>query len=235
VLILALDTSSPCGSLAVLRDECIVGSISTWTDEPYSSRVFRHLEFLLHELGIRLDAFDLLTVATGPGSFTGLRVGLAAAKAWAEVNRKPLAAISALEAVAAQSRSAAQVLVPCTDARRGQVYFGIYRRRGALADARLIREGEERVATPEEFLSELKERQLGSEAVIVTPTPELISIAASAPAMPVERVSPILAPVAGQLGYLRAKRGELADALTLEANYVRRSDAELHWKGPRSS
>jgi len=220
-----------------------MGSISTWTDEPYSSRIFRHLDFLLHELGLALDAFDLLAVATGPGSFTGLRVGLAAAKAWAEVHRKPLAAISALEAVAAQSRSAAEVLVPCLDARRGQVYFAAYRRGGAPDEPRLVREGEERVATPEEFLAELQDRQLDSPGVIVTPAPELISSAAAslaiggapAHAMTVERVSSVLAPVVGHLGYLRAQRGELTDSLTLDANYVRRSDAELHWKGPRSS
>jgi len=243
VLILALDTSSPCGSLAVLRDACVVGSVSTWTDEPYSSRVFRHLDFLLHELGLALDAFDLWAVATGPGSFTGLRVGLAAAKAWAEVNRKPLAAISALEAVAAQSRSAAEVLVPFLDARRGQVYFAVYRRCGAPDEARLVRLGEERVATPDEFLNELRSQQLDSQAVIVTPAPEVISSAAaslarggaSEHAVPVERVSPVLAPVVGQLGYLHAQRGELTDSLTLDANYVRRSDAELHWKGPPSS
>jgi tRNA threonylcarbamoyladenosine biosynthesis protein TsaB len=105
VLTLALDTSSPAGSLAVLRDERVIGTVSTWTDEIYSSRMFRHLDFLLGELSLGLQAFDLFAVAAGPGSFTGLRVGLAAAKGWSEVFRKPIAAVSALEAIAAQSHS----------------------------------------------------------------------------------------------------------------------------------
>ena len=53
--------------------------------------------------------------------------------------------------------------------------------------------------------------------------------------MPIDEVSPILAPHIGKLGYLRSQRGELSDALTLDANYVRRSDAELHWKDPSAS
>ncbi len=89
----------------MLRDERVIGTVSTWTDEIYSSRMFRHLEFLLQELSLGLGEFDLFAVAAGPGSFTGLRVGLAAVKGWAEVYRKPIAAVSALEAVAAQSHS----------------------------------------------------------------------------------------------------------------------------------
>ncbi|HEX4076200.1 MAG TPA: tRNA (adenosine(37)-N6)-threonylcarbamoyltransferase complex dimerization subunit type 1 TsaB, partial [Candidatus Acidoferrales bacterium] len=146
VLILALDTSSPSGSVAVLRDDKVVGSISTSTDEVYSARMFRHVEFLLQELSLRLDEFDLFAVAAGPGSFTGLRVGLAAVKGWAEVYRKPIAAISGLEAVAVQSHSRVPLLVPVLDARRSQIYFGFYRR---LDAARLALDGQECVATPE--------------------------------------------------------------------------------------
>ena len=128
VLVLALDTSSPSGSLAVLRDEKVIGVVSTATGEVYSSRMFRELEFLLGELSLRMEEFELFAVAAGPGSFTGLRVGLAAVKGWAEVYRKPIAAVSALEAVAVQARSNAALIVPVLDARRGQLYFGLYRR-----------------------------------------------------------------------------------------------------------
>jgi tRNA threonylcarbamoyladenosine biosynthesis protein TsaB len=240
VLILALDTSSPSGSVAVLRDDKIVGSVSTSTDEVYSARVFRHVEFLLKELSLRLDEFDLFAVAAGPGSFTGLRVGLAAVKGWAEVYRKPIAAISALEAVAVQSHSRVPLLVPVLDARRSQIYFGFYRRLDASG---LELEGQECVATPEEFLQALHARDPKSDFAIVTPVPVLVrellsrleTPGAPRAVMPIDEVSPILAPHVGKLGYLRAQRGELADALTLDANYVRRSDAELHWKDPSAS
>ena len=232
VLILALDTSSPAGSLAVLRDEKVIGVISTMSEETYSSRMFRHLDYLLQELSLTLDQFDLFAVDAGPGSFTGLRVGLAAAKAWAEVYKKPIAAVSGLEAVAAQAHSTAPMLVPVLDARRRQVYFGFYRRTGAG----LALEGEECVTTPAEFFAELCARAVNTEFSIVTPAPELISKEMSQletlPSPPIERVSTVLAPFIGQIGFRLAQRGLLTDSLMLDANYVRRTDAELHWKAP---
>ena len=236
VLILALDTSSPSGSLAVLRGEKVVGVVSTATGEVYSSRMFRELEFLLGELSLRMDDFELFAVAAGPGSFTGLRVGLAAVKGWAEVYRKPIAAVSALEAVAAQAHSSAGLIVPVLDARRGQVYFGLYRRAtGGAGEIRLVLYGEEYVMTPVEFFEALRERARGAEFAIVTPQPELFSGVASRDEIAVlrgavEPASSVLAPFIGQLGFQQARRGVLADPLTLDANYVRRTDAELHWK-----
>jgi tRNA threonylcarbamoyladenosine biosynthesis protein TsaB len=244
VLTLALDTSSPAGSLAVLRDERVIGAVSTWTDEIYSSRMFRHLDFLLEELSLGLRDFDLFAVAAGPGSFTGLRVGLAAAKGWSEVFRKPIAAISALEAIAAQSHSHASVVVPVLDAHRGQVYFGVYRRLVASgSDERLALEGDECVMTPEEFLISLDAHLDSSDYAIVTPAPELIQSLASRNetargvhgTVRIEQAWAILAPHIGRLGYHRALRGKLVDALKLDANYVRRTDSELHWKAPMES
>ncbi len=236
VLVLALDTSSPSGSLAVLRDEKVVGVVSTATAEVYSSRMFRELDFLLGELSLRMDEFELFAVAAGPGSFTGLRVGLAAVKGWAEVYRKPIAAVSALEAVAVQAHSNAGLIVPVLDARRGQVYFGLYRRAtGGAGEIRLVLDGEEYVMTPAEFFEALRERGGGAEFAIVTPQPELFSGGASRDEIAVlrgavEPASSVLAPFIGQLGSQLARRGVLADPLTLDANYVRRTDAELHWK-----
>ena len=243
VLTLALDTSSPSGSLAVLRDEKVIATVSTWTDEIYSSRMFRHLEFLLQELSLGLGAFDLFAVAAGPGSFTGLRVGLAAVKGWAEVYDKPIAAVSGLEAVAIQSDSAAPLLVPVLDARRGQVYLGRYRRTGEPGENRLALQGDECVMTPEELVEGLRSEKVLSDFAIVTPVPGLLFSAMSryetsqpfAERIRVHEVSAVLAPCVGRLGYTRAQRGEVVNSLTLDANYVRRTDAELHWKGPAGS
>ena len=227
----------------MLRDERVVGTVSTWTDEIYSSRMFRHLEFLLKELSLGLEEFDLFAVAAGPGSFTGLRVGLAAVKGWAEVYRKPIAAVSGLEAIAAQSHSRSYWVVPVLDAHRGQVYFGTYRHVGEPGETRLALEGEECVMTPEEFLDSLRARGAATDCTIVTPAHALVAAAASryetvhawGARICVDEVSAILAPYIGRLGYLRAQRGELVDSLTLDANYVRRTDAELHWKAPKES
>ena len=97
--------------------------------------------------------------------------------------------------------------------------------------------------TPEEFVETLPARDAASDFAIVTPVPALISAAvsryetdrASTRTIRVDEVSAILAPHVGRLGYLRAQRGEVVDSLTLDANYVRRTDAELHWKAPKES
>ena len=238
MLILSLDTSSPAGSIAILRDESVVGAISTWTQEAYSTRIFRHLDFLLRELSLKLDSFDLFAVAAGPGSFTGLRVGLTAAKAWAEAYSKPVAAVSALEAIAAQSHSSARVLVPVLDARRGEVYLGFYRRAEGSDGAELALEGAECSASPDEFFNILHAREIAGDSLIVTATPEVLSVAASRnekTRVRIERVSSVLAPEIGRIGWRHAREGKLFDALTLDANYVRRSDAEVQWKGTPGS
>jgi tRNA threonylcarbamoyladenosine biosynthesis protein TsaB len=229
VLILALDTSSPSGSVAVLRDHTTMGVISTRGEENYSSRMFRHLEFLLNDLSLRLDQFDLFAVSAGPGSFTGLRVGLTAAKGWAEVYNKPVAGISALEAVAIQSWVRTPVVVPVLDARRGQVYFGFYRR----TDLGLALDGEEFVVTPQEFITKLRGEVRDCTLTLVTPDQEVVSALAphfESGLAAVETVSGVLAPFIGRIGYERGLRGEVSDALTLDANYVRRTDAEMKWK-----
>ncbi len=231
MLILAVDTSTQAGSLAVLDDTRVIGEVSTWADETYSSRMFRHLEFLLRELGLDLQQVELFAVAAGPGSFTGLRVGLTAVKGWAEVYGRPIAAVSGLEAVAAQAHATQSVLVPVLDARRGQIYAGVYEKRGQ----ELVRRGDEVVMTPGEFLDFLRSQIGDPRPAFVSPTPEVLKepVAQSVfRGSVIEPVSTVLAPIIGQLGFARAQRGELVDALTLDANYVRRSDAELLWKGP---
>lgn len=233
VLTLSLDTSSRGGSVAVLRDLAVLGVVSTWGDEAYSSRIFRQLEFLLAELGLKLDQFELFAVAAGPGSFTGLRVGLASAKAWSEAYGKPVAGVSALEAVAAQCAYPATWLVPVVDARRGQFYGASYRkeagRRQAGGELRL--EGDERVVGGDELLKLVRERSSDGEVAVVATEPELVTRLVEPAGTKVFRASNVLAPWIGQLAVVRAKQGKLSDALTLDANYVRRSDAELDAKG----
>src|SRR6202140_5305320 len=107
MFILAIDTSSRTGSVAFLRDNQVVDEISGHEETLYSTRLFRDLEVLQSRAQFRLDQIDVFAVAAGPGSFTGLRVGLTAVKAWAEVHGKPIAAISALAAIAAQSEALA--------------------------------------------------------------------------------------------------------------------------------
>jgi tRNA threonylcarbamoyladenosine biosynthesis protein TsaB len=237
MLLLAVDTASRAGSLAVLKDGQLAGVISTVSDEPYSGRLFRQLDFLFHELQIKVSDFDVFAVNAGPGSFTGLRVGLAAVKGWAEVFSKPIVAVSGLEAVAAQASAAprGRLIAPLLDAHRGQIYAALYR----LRDSHPVLEDPERVCTAQEFLARLASRNENEQVRFVSPCPAVLQLAldnwTAAPATiarDIEPATPVLAPIIGQLAFDRAARGEFTDSLHLDANYVRRSDAELLWKEP---
>jgi tRNA threonylcarbamoyladenosine biosynthesis protein TsaB len=239
VLILSVDTSSSSGSIAVLNDAQLLAVISTTTEETYSSRIFRQLEFLLRELSLELDRFDLFAVNAGPGSFTGLRVGLTTAKAWAESFSRPIVAVRGLEAVAIQVASDDTAIVPVIDARRSQIYAGAYRRAADAdpsADA-LARLSQDFVMTPQEFWDWLNGSPELSGAVLATTTTGWLSSLLATEnhsgdsRFAIRQVSPVLAPWIGKIAHQSALRGETVDALRLDANYVRRCDAERNWKG----
>lgn len=80
MLLLAVDTATAAGSVAVLSDGNLLGLVSSNVSEAYSTRLFRHVDLLLAEIQLKMEQFDVFAVAAGPGSFTGLRVGLAAVR-----------------------------------------------------------------------------------------------------------------------------------------------------------
>jgi tRNA threonylcarbamoyladenosine biosynthesis protein TsaB len=238
MLILAVDTSTRTGSAAILRDSQVLAEISGYEETPYSTRLFRDVAALQERTDIGLDQVDVFAVAAGPGSFTGLRVGLTAVKAWAEVHGKRIAAVSGLEAIAAEflmdqkgGASNAHFIAPFLDARRGQIFGAIYRRIPGSSIG-LALDGEESILSVEEFL-ELVKRKSAQEIQLVSPTPELLPddrVRDILQVAAIAQVSAVLAPAIGLLGFDRAKRGDLVDSLHLDANYVRCSDAESAWK-----
>ncbi len=180
-----------------------------------------------------MDQIDLFAVAAGPGSFTGLRVGLTAVKGWAEVHHKPIAAVSGLEAIAAQATSAQgntndELISPFLDARKGYVFGSTYRLSPGLPSA-LQLVGEEAILPVEEFLNLVKRNCGLQRAVLVSSTPEALPpdlVESILPGARIMHVSPSLAPAIGLLGFDCANRGEVVDPIGLDANYIRRSDAE---------
>ncbi|HLW98396.1 MAG TPA: tRNA (adenosine(37)-N6)-threonylcarbamoyltransferase complex dimerization subunit type 1 TsaB [Candidatus Acidoferrales bacterium] len=235
--ILTVDTSSQAGGIAILEDSRVVLNVFERSGEEYSSRLFRQLDLLLKETCLKLSDFDLFAVAAGPGSFTGLRIGMTAVKAWAEVFGKPISPVSGLKALAAQAIRKTEYIAAFMDARRGQIFGGLFRHR----DGKLIEIGDEVVMRPDEFLGEISVRlqsQPGSKQLqnligFVSPTLDLIPVGSSGSELhnaPSEKVSEDLAPWIGRLAFEQAQRGETATALALDANYIRRSDAEQYWK-----
>src|ERR1700691_4820487 len=167
MLILAIDTSTRTGSAALLRDTEVLAEVSGYEETPYSSRLFRDVALLQSRAGLTLDQVDVFAVAAGPGSFTGLRVGLTAVKAWSEVHGKPIAAISGLEAIASEcpngaagSAAGPAFLAPFLDGRRGQIFGAIYRRAAGNGTG-LALDSDESILSVDEFLQLVKERPAG--------------------------------------------------------------------------
>jgi tRNA threonylcarbamoyladenosine biosynthesis protein TsaB len=186
------------------------------------------------EAGFALKQIDALAVATGPGSFTGVRVGLATVKGLAEAFNRPIAAVSRLLAIATMPAASREWIVAVVNAGRSEVFAALYQRQNGL----LVRHGDEIVGAAADFFDSVAQVVPGGGVLWSTPDPEVLT---REPAWPsrtclgdaLEIVSPHLAPAIGLIGYRQFLSGELVDALHLDANYIRRSDAERFWKAAR--
>ena len=234
MFILALDTCDTRGGVALLRDDSLLQSEAHTTAEDYSSWLLPAIDRVLAPAALTLRDIELYAVAAGPGSFTGVRVGLTTVKAWSEVYSRPIAAVSRLEAVASEGTGSAPYVAAFIDARRNQIFAALYRRQ----TTGLERLDEEMVIAPGKFLDWCIDKTGSEQIDWVSPDAECLTqtqewSAHSGQLSPegVQGISPLLAPRIGQIGYRLAQQGRFTDALSLDANYVRRSDAELFWKG----
>ncbi len=125
--ILAIETSTLTGGVAVLSDHTLCAERTLSVSVQHSEKLMPAIERVLIDAGVSLDAIDLIAVAIGPGSFTGLRIGIAAAQGLALSCDKPLVGVSTLEALALQTRSFVGIVATALNAYRGEVYRGYFR------------------------------------------------------------------------------------------------------------
>jgi tRNA threonylcarbamoyladenosine biosynthesis protein TsaB len=221
MLIVAIDTSGRNGSVALCGgDAASFEAIELCALEggSYSARLVPSIaEVLLHS-NITKSQLDGLAVVDGPGSFTGLRVGLSTAKALCEVLGKPLAAVSMLEALAVTYGREGEAVTAVLDAGRGEIYVGEFQM--DQDSPKLIREYMPKLA---EFLA----RPPDAGTRFVTPFPKFAEALAQA-GRDVTLVPPLQADAVGRIGLRKLLSGDVADPATLDANYIRRSDAELY-------
>ena len=232
VILLAIDTCDPRGSVSVADEKGEVTTAVHETGEPYSSWLFSEVGRLVKAAVGEMSRINGYAVASGPGSFTGVRVGLTAVKAWAEVYGRPVIAVSRLEAVAMQSHSGSDGIAAYLDAHRGEVFGAFYRKEGR----QLTAVGQEMVGSPEEFVDWVLSQARGKSAGWISPDVQLLADGAQREQRwpEVELASFRLAPIIAEIAAERFRRGILADAVDLDANYVRRCDAEIFWKSPRA-
>jgi tRNA threonylcarbamoyladenosine biosynthesis protein TsaB len=124
--ILAVDTTTARGSVALLQDDDVVGEIRLLAPDTHSTQVLPAAAFLLQSRGVSPRDIDGFAVATGPGAFTGLRVGLSTVQGLALGADRPCVGVSALDALATRIAGAAETLVAMMDAYRDEVYAGLY-------------------------------------------------------------------------------------------------------------
>jgi tRNA threonylcarbamoyladenosine biosynthesis protein TsaB len=220
MLLLAADTSGKPGSIALALAE--PGSFEVIEMVPlrggtFSAQLVPQIRALLSKHRFSKQDIGGFAVASGPGSFTGLRVGLAAIKALAEALNKPIAAVSLLEAVAVLARAQGKLMV-ALDAGRGQVYVGEYQ-----VDAGSSKCLGETILTREGFGHGLNRRG------VATPDWNLAEIARSAGVKLYETVHPG-SDVIARIGWKKILSGETVSPEELEANYIRPSDAEIFAK-----
>lgn len=146
--ILALDTSTSFAGVAVSIDEKVTAESSFWADRSLSARLVPEIERLLVLSGITIDDIDIFAAATGPGSFTGVRAGIATAQGLALATGKFCAGFSSLASIAMNFPFAAHAVCSMLDARKGEVYAGLFDCSAAYP-ASII---EDSVLPPEHFI-----------------------------------------------------------------------------------
>jgi len=231
VILLALDTCDARGSLALLRDEELLQVVVHKGMGDYSSWVLPAAEKALTAAGLAMSAVDVYAAATGPGSFTGVRIALTTVKAWSEAYGNGIAGISRLEAMASLATAPCEHVAAFFDAHREQVYGGLYRRDGAT----LVPVESDMVADPADFLEWVNQRSRKGHVSWISLDPEKLTSQdvwheRTAAGETVELSPSALALAIGRIGRKRALEGRLTDALAVDAEYVRRPDAEVNWK-----
>jgi tRNA threonylcarbamoyladenosine biosynthesis protein TsaB len=236
VLILALDTTTRGGSVAITRDEKVLALHAGDESRTHAERLPEEIDAVLAAAGVDRNDLDLLVAATGPGAFTGLRIGLAAIQGLAMALDRPVVGVSAFDALAhaeadhrSTSEDAPEVpLATWLDAQRGEVYAALYRPvpwedTGALRQLQAPA-----VATPEVILAALSD--LTDQPLHFVGNGSIrhrALIAARGPNWTVAHGMPLLASTLASIGRRRAAAGHAGPPHTLQPLYVRPPDAEL--------
>jgi tRNA threonylcarbamoyladenosine biosynthesis protein TsaB len=226
VLILGIDTSGRQGSVALLQAQgelLLTLDLAQLSGGQYSELLVPTIARLLLGHGFERSSIGLIGVASGPGSFTGLRIAMATVKGLAEAFDTPVVAVSVLEAIALAAGKDGKVIA-AMDAQRSEVFFGEYEVESATpVAARLNREA---VCSFADFTSL---PGAGGPATVFTPDASLAGRITEA-GIDVEVLARPSAEAFARIAYRKFLAGVRADVATLDANYLRRSDAELFSK-----
>jgi tRNA threonylcarbamoyladenosine biosynthesis protein TsaB len=221
--ILAIDTATSGCSVALTDDDHLLAEINLVSTQTHS----RHLAGMIGEAcrlaGLAVGEMDAYAVVKGPGSFTGLRIGVSTVKGLAEAAARPIVGISALQALAEQAAAATPLVCPLIDARRGEVYFSIYR----MIDGVLVERHLEDVLRPDQALHSIDApcTLVGNGAVLYRSMirDNLGDGACFAHPM----AHHIRASTVARLAWKRLENGDSDEVMHFVPAYVRKSDAQI--------
>ena len=223
MFILAVDTTTPSGSVALLEDGTLLGEADIESAATHSARLLRSVDFLLGAHGRDIAAVDAFAVAAGPGSFTGIRIGIGVIKSLAFASGKPVAPVSTLLALATKlSADGAGLVCPLLDAKKEEIYAALFEvRDGGLVE--IVSQG---AYAPDAFFARLPARPVIAFAGsgVAAYRDMLLRHVGDGARFP-ERSAFIAAEV-GRIGADIMRSGKAVDAASLEPLYFRRSQAE---------
>ncbi len=228
MLILALDTSTMVSSVAVATEEKLLAELTVQTRLTHSETLMPHIEEVLRLADVTKEALEGVAVSIGPGSFTGLRIGLAAAKGMAYALHIPIAGVSTLAALAARFPVPGAYMAPLIDAQKGHAYMALYSwQHGALQEEQGIEilpletvlERCAALSAPVVLSGDIAQKKLAKRVDL----PGNVSVAPPAMVMP-------RAAETAFLGMRKLSAGEAGNVMDMEPVYIRRSEAEVLWE-----
>ena len=226
--ILAIETATIAGSVAVADDSIgLIGEVRVDIRIAHAERLMPSIEWLLNSSRISIKDIDAFAISIGPGSFTGLRIGLSTAKGFSFAAKKPLVPVPTLDAFARTMPYCSHMLCPMLDARRNEVYAALYK----WENDGYVKIISETAINPEELLKRIKGPVVFMGEGVRTYR-ELISgiLGEDAIIAPSSKMSPSASTVA-ELAIEQIKQGVTTDPVTLSPCYIRKSEAEINWTG----
>ena len=225
--ILGIDTSTACGSVGLIDDEQVISEYLLNLPVTHSERLLGAIELVLREAHYALGDLDGWAISLGPGSFTGLRIGVSTVKGLAVATRKPVAGISTLDVLASQITPTPNLICPILDARKGEVYAAFYRYEEGNSLKRL---STYQAVRPEDLVKKIQGKIVFIGNGAKTYRDYLRnSLQSNAIFLPSPLNLPLGSMVA-KLGSELLQKREFLDLSTFTPIYVRPSEAEIKWQ-----
>jgi tRNA threonylcarbamoyladenosine biosynthesis protein TsaB len=222
--VLGIDTSTSCGSVGLIDEESIIAEYLLNIPVTHSERLLVTIERLLKETHLAVGDLDGWAISLGPGSFTGLRIGVSTVKGLALATRKPVAGVSTLDILANQIPFTPYLICPILDARKGEVYASFYR---YGEGNELKRESDYLAIKPQDLIKKIRERVIFIGDGVRTHGDYLRKILQSLAIFAPHSLNFLHGSGVARLGLELLRKGEDLDLATFTPLYVRPSDAEI--------